>query len=83
MKAKSALKGMNADFLAVELDQMPEGSALRAELAKVTNLQHCGRSRRAFNHEGRMEILRRSQKKDLILTDKDSFCFHFAAGVRV
>ena len=37
VKAKAALKGMNADFLAVELDQMPEGSALRAELAKVTS----------------------------------------------
>ena len=35
VKAKAALKSMNADFLAVELDQMPEGSALRAELAKV------------------------------------------------
>ncbi len=37
VKAKAALKSMNADFVAVELDQMPEGSALRAELAKVNS----------------------------------------------
>ena len=35
VKAKSALKSMNANFVAVELDQMPEGAAMRAELAKV------------------------------------------------
>ena len=35
VKAKSALKSMNAKFVAVELDQMPEGAAMRAELAKV------------------------------------------------
>jgi len=28
---------MNAKYLAVELDQMPEGAALRAELAKVSH----------------------------------------------
>lgn len=35
VKAKAALESMNAEFVAVELDQMPEGAALRAELAKV------------------------------------------------
>ncbi|CAK0784836.1 hypothetical protein CVIRNUC_008041 [Coccomyxa viridis] len=37
VKAKSALKSMDANFVAVELDQMPEGAAMRAELAKRTN----------------------------------------------
>ena len=37
VKAKTALGGMNAKYLAVELDQMPEGAALRAELAKVSH----------------------------------------------
>ncbi len=36
VKAKNALKGMNAKFVAIELDQMPDGAALRAELAKVS-----------------------------------------------
>ena len=38
VKAKSALKSMNANFVAVELDQMPEGAAMRAELAKVCDI---------------------------------------------
>ena len=44
VKAKSALKSMDANFVAVELDQMPEGAAMRAELAKVCRValtQYC------------------------------------------